>query len=219
MIHLLATGLGIGLAVLGHAPLDESAEPPLQYTLTIGEVKQAITLGEPAELRGDFNNPVVTLTASPTRTFPYNGLSFKYPAHFTWEADVSNPLSRTWTMEHQDGSVMVVGTLFEISPQKFAEGVAGNLGARDPKIGKIADTFGGIELQGVRLEADIARLHHVTEVFRIPTRLGGRLLVIQSFLEDGEPGPRSAELAKLIRESFAINDAPTPARGDTPPKP
>jgi hypothetical protein len=70
---------------------DESREPPLLFSVSVGAVTVPATEGEAVSVAGTFQDPRVTVRPEPHRLFPYGGVSFHYPRGFTFEADLDDP--------------------------------------------------------------------------------------------------------------------------------
>ena len=104
-------------ALEGATSPDESQEPPLTYTLRIADQIIAITEGETTRIDGAFNNPEVTLQSKPYREFPYQGVSFKYPREFVFEAE----LVESSAVAGQDLGTVIPGTGSRPGPAQMTQ--------------------------------------------------------------------------------------------------
>src|SRR5262245_43616031 len=89
------------------AAVDESQEPPLVCVVKLDDSSIELTEGETGQVNGTFTNPKLTVTPQPNRTFPYQGITFKYPRAFNFEADLSDPESKNWTLSGNDLKIMI----------------------------------------------------------------------------------------------------------------
>ena len=88
--------------------LTEADEPPLSYTLILNGEEHEVYENVAMTINGVFNAPEVYLKASKTRFFIYGDVAFKYPASFTWDADILSSGEKTWTLAGDDFSIMYV---------------------------------------------------------------------------------------------------------------
>ena len=101
---IVFAGLSIGSVVLA----DDASEPPLTYTLEVDGKKFLLNADKTVILKGSFNNPKVTLRASETRRFEQDDIAFNYPANFTFEAVLSDPEVRSWSMTGNSVTLMLL---------------------------------------------------------------------------------------------------------------
>jgi hypothetical protein len=172
---------------------DESKEPPLKYTLRIGDKSIAITEGETARVDGTFSNPEVTLTAQPHRVFPYQGISFKYPRAFTFEADLEDADYKNWTLSGNDFKITYLVLNDRLTTGDFADNMMDQIGRENCTVVKASPMkFGDKELSGTTLNATVVGNKMLVDIYRIPsTGTQTKLLVLQDNLDD--TGNRSIE--------------------------
>ncbi len=185
----------------------ESKEPPLKYTLRIGEKSIAITEGETARVDGTFNNPEVILTALPHRVFPYQGISFKYPRAFTFEADLEDADYKDWTLSGNDFKIMYFVVNDRLTTGGFADNMVDQFGPENCAVRKASPMkFGDKELSGTTLTATVVGSKMVIDIYRIPsTSTQTKLLVLQDNLDDA--GNRSIEgrtALQLLKQSSKL---------------
>ncbi|MFO0914580.1 MAG: hypothetical protein U0795_16600 [Pirellulales bacterium] len=171
----------------------ESEEPSLHYTLKVGEKSVAIREGEAVRVDGEFNNPEVTITAQPYREFPYQGVSFKYPRTFTFEANVDNENFKNWTLSGNDFKIMYFVANGRLTTDEFADNLIDQFGRENCQTVKTAPLkFGDKQLTGTTLNVVVAGNKMVVNVYLVPVNeTQTRLLVLQDNLDDA--GNRSAE--------------------------
>ncbi|MDB4638161.1 MAG: hypothetical protein P8M30_07110 [Planctomycetaceae bacterium] len=108
--------------------VDETQEPPLKYKLEINGQPHELTLGQTKNLEGEYQNPRVTLSASPTRQFTYGNVSFQYPAYYVWKAQVEGPSEKRWVLSGKDYKFMYMTIPYSITNKQFALGVSEQFG-------------------------------------------------------------------------------------------
>lgn len=187
---------------------DESKEPPLTYSVRIGDKSVTTVEGETARFEGTFTNPEVTIAAQQHRMFPYQGVSFKYPRSFTFEADLSDPDAKIWTLSGNDFKIMYFVLNTRLTAADFARTMINQFGKQSSKVlnGSAKTTLGKHTLLGATLRATLATHSMIMEIYGIPTP-GARtkLLVFQDSLDDS--GNRSQEgkaTLQVFRSSFDI---------------
>ena len=178
---------------------DESKEPALKYTLKIGDKSIAITEGETARVDGTFSNPKVRLTAQSYRVFPYQGISFKYPRAFTFEAELDDADYKNWTLSGNDFTIMYFVLKGNLTTRDFADNMIDQFGRKNCKVSNAAPMkFGDKELSGTTLIAAVVGNKIVMDIYRVPSEdTQTKLLVLQDNLDDA--GNRSKE-GKTTRE-------------------
>lgn len=191
----------------GTKRFDESKEPPLRFTLRIGNKSIPITEGETARVNGTFSNPKVTLTAQPLRVFAYQGISFKYPRAFTFEADLSDSDYKNWTLSGNDFKVMYFILNDRLTTDAFAENLADQFGHQNCSVQKASPLkFDNKELYGTTLNATVVGNKMVMDIYRIPSAgAQTKLLVFQDNVNDS--GNRSIEgksTLQLIKQSSKL---------------
>ena len=172
---------------------DETAEPPVAYSINIDGKSHSIGLGKPVVLKGTFINPSVTLTAASTRHFNTIGIEFDYPASFTWEADVEVESAKSWTLSGNDFKIMVFQLSKGVSAHSYAQAMVKQFGAEKTKVDSIERTLGEKTLSGRILKTVIANTEIRMEILEIPSESTSRLLVLQDSPPEGESVSKEAE--------------------------
>lgn len=204
LLMWLAFGLGCRVS---HA-VDESREPPLQYSIAVGDATTIISECIPVQIKGTFSDPTVTLTPHEYRVFPYRGIRFRYPRSFTFEADLAGPQSKTWVLSGNDFKVMYFVLGAPVSTGQFADSMLDQFGRENARIvdAEAAITLGRERLVGTSLRVSVGGERLVTDIYRIPSRdTEARLLVFQDSLDDA--GNRSEEGRRALAEidsSFTV---------------
>ena len=167
---------------------DETVEPPQRLTLQVNGKSVAMESGEEVKLSGTFQDPTIRVTASPTRQFAYGGISFDYPANFTWEADIEGSSYRSWIMSGHDCGIMYFAVEVELSPEDYAESMQEQFGRENTRVEPITQEFGTLKLQGKRVLAKVAGKYVAQDAFAIPGPPNQRrLLVLQGMPSEDEP--------------------------------
>lgn len=183
---------------------DESAEPPVAYTVKINDDTVTLAPGEPTEVRGVFVNPKVTLAK--TRRFPYAGVTFSYPAAYDFEADLEDPEARTWTMDGNDVVIMLFALSTAVTPEELAASTAQELGVTDPDVKPMTMELARKMFKGAQINISVGTQRVHQQFIALPPRGGThRILVLQdSPDESGKPSEEYESTVKLLKASFVL---------------
>lgn len=183
---------------------DSSAAPPIAYTLEINGRPYVVVPDKPLTIEGEFKNPTLTLRVAKTRTFRAAGIAFDYPADFTYEADVSDPEVRTWTMSGNDVTLIVFQFSDEVTSEELADSTAEALAVEQVDSQPIKLKLGDNAHAGVRTTMQFATQTLIQQTVGLPSSgSGSRILVIQEVRTEGEA--EAAELPatlQLLSSSF-----------------
>jgi len=196
------------LLLAGSSPrtLDETREPPMKYRVDLDGKVFAIAEGESMKLDGTWTDPTIRIVADPHRRFSYGGVSFLYPRGFTFEADVDDPDSRSWILSGNDFTIMVFVLSGRITPEAYADSVAGRFGDENCKRSALPEDLLGRKIHGTRLDVRVVGHRLTIDVFALPAVEGTRLLVLQdSPDESGRESRESRETMAVLRQSMAID--------------
>jgi hypothetical protein len=189
---------------------DEAAEPERSYTLHLNDQAIELQPGQTLRVAGEFENPELRLDVGPTRHFRYGQMAFDYPANFVWEADLSDPSLKMWTMDGADLSLMVFRSSFGYVSQEFAESVADQF--EDPEFTDIEHVFGGETITGTRLEVEIAGTLLIYEAYDVPVDVGGAILIVMDATDTGLHTEEYATTMELLSETLRFGDQLVSAR-------
>ncbi len=199
----LVTFAGVVLGSIVSA--DDTTEPPLSYTLEVDGQKFLLNADKTVILKGDFQNPKVTLRAAATRRFEHDNIAFDYPANFTFEADLSEPGIRTWTLSGNNVTLM----LFDFEqPVKPAELIASTAEALEANVDRMEPTtlkFGSLTADGQSGLLKVGTVVLTYTVVALPATEGKiRLFIVQDLPKDnGESSDEKTAILKMLDESFA----------------
>lgn len=180
---------------------DETTEPKLSFTVRVGSTELRLSEGDQLPAKGTFTDPAVSVTVDPERVFTHAGLSFAYPRNFSFEADLSEPHSHSWTLSGNDVKIMVFRFSTELSIESFSKEIAEGFGP-SASISPISIQLGSTEYSGKRVRAKIATHAFTQDIFSLPAIKGkGRFLVLQDDADGNKPEsqPTRALLAKTFR--------------------
>jgi hypothetical protein len=181
------------------AGADETREPSLSVRLEIGGKALVLSEGEALRLDGTFTDPTVRLTVEPFRKFAYGGVSFSYPRGFTFEAEITDDGSKTWTLSGNDFKILYFAFASDLSTEAYVEALISRFGKETCRRSRAVMTLGGEEIKGLRLEVKLAALDLTIDAFRLPSPDGTtRLLSLQD--SPDESGRHSAE----ARDALAV---------------
>ena len=184
-------------------------EPPLGYTLKIDGKEILLEPGKEVKVEGKFENPSVKLVPNKERTFSAAGITFKYPAYFTFEADFTTKGIKMWTLSGKDLLIMVHALeTAGMNAQSMAQAMKSQYG-KGAKTSPITRTIHGEMLKGVRLNVSLVGTSMVQDVLEVPTTKGSRILIIQDLKPGEKISEEESKLAMaLLDESFRRAEAP-----------
>lgn len=183
VIAILSCLLGAALSTA-----DETKEPRLELTLFVNGKPFSVELGRGQKITSDFKNPTIVVRAAATRRFSYGGISFEYPANFTWEAEVEGNAYKCWTISGNDSKIMYFVLGSEFTPELYAKGMVEQFGAKNTTTKTFSRGFGEISLEGKRVEAIVGEARIVQDAFSIPASANQwRLLVLQDIAPERTP--------------------------------
>ncbi len=193
---------------------DESAEPPIAYTLKINNETVSLSPGKTQELLGAYVNPRLTLDVASTRRFPYAGLAFNYPVTYGFEADITDPDARIWTMDGNNVVIMVFAFTEEVGTETLAISTAQTLGVDNPDVKPVRMTLAVQELTGSAITVSFGTEQIHQQFIALPAESGlWRILVLQdSPQKSGEPSDEFRSTLKLLQESLTLTK---PGSSDT----
>jgi hypothetical protein len=180
---------------------DESTEPKLSFTVRIGSTELHLTEGDQLPAKGTFTDPSVSVTVDPERVFTHAGLSFSYPRHFAFEAELEDRASQSWTLSGNDVKIMIFRFPTELSVDSFAKQIAKGFGP-NASISPISIQLGPKEYSGQRVRATVATHEFTQDIFPLPpVKEQGRFFVVQDDASGTKPEskPTRALLAKTFR--------------------
>ena len=185
---------------------DETKEPPLELTLFVNGKPYSIELGREQKVTGEFKNPSVVVRAATARRFSYGGISFEYPASFTWEAEIEGKAYRCWTISGNDSKIMYFALDSEFTPELYANEMARQFGVKNTTVAPIRRKFGKTNLNGKRVIAIIAETEIVQDAFAIPAPDNQwRLLVLQDVAPERTPNLEEPKLVlDLLSKSLSV---------------
>jgi len=187
---------------------DESMEPPLIYFVKVGNETATLVEGQPSRINGLFTNPTVAITPDSSRVFPYQGVKFRYPKTFTFEADVDDPSSKTWVLSGSDIKITYSVYQATFSTKDLADSTLDALGRENSEIvdAQAKISLGQEKLAGTSLRTTLAGHKMQIDIYKVPSRDSEtRILMFQDSLD--ELGNRSEEGRRVLAEigsSFSI---------------
>lgn len=219
MSKSVLTALFLGAGVVGASAWtgpsidsrgNENAEPQRAYTLLVDGQEVALQPGAEVQLEGKFENPKLKLELGSTRHFKYGGIAFDYPANFVWEADVSDPSFRMWTMDGASVSLMVFRTSFGFSAEEFVDSLAEEFDSMETQ--PLIQKLGALELSGEAVTTQIAGSMLTYDVFEVPSEVGSTLLILMDSTEDGLHTAEYQLTLRSLRESLRRRGGVDPAQ-------
>ena len=188
---------------------DERKEPPLQFTVFVGEKKIRLAEGGSGELLGTFVNPKVSIEIDPYRTFPYEGIRFEYPRTFNFEAESQEPDVKFWTLSGNNLKIFYRTSTEEVTPLMFAESLILNLGRTKAEIidQNATANFGKNKFAGVVVRIPIGPRTILYRIYSLPKRNNrSRLLGFQDTVGANDtPSPEYDVEMKVFSRSLTID--------------
>lgn len=198
----------LGLCCAITAAADEATEPPLEYTVKVGEKTVTISEGTPVRLEGTFTNPSVTITPKPFRVFSVQGVKFNYPKAFVFEADLSDPDAKFWTLSGNDVKISYDVLAGPLTARELADEMIAEFGRNKVKnVNQNAKLRLGKEtLKGTSFVVEVVSTVFIMDVYHVQSEATtSRFLVIQDTLnEKGERTKEGQETLKEIKKSFVL---------------
>jgi hypothetical protein len=182
---------------------DESREPALDYSLKIDGQVYPARIGEKIALKGIFTDPIIVIGASDKRRFAFGGISFDYPAYFTWEAEIEGAHYKNWTLSGRDFKIMYFRMSNPFSPEAYAAGMLKRF--EGTPLRDVERKFGGIAIKGKSFSVKSGGHSIRNEALALPVAEGSALLVLQDSSEAGISEEGSKTLS-MIERSFSVSD-------------
>jgi len=191
-------------------PAEEKKEPPIQYTLTIGDETVSLTEGQTVAVEGTFANPTIRLTADPHRQFSRRGISFEYPRHFTFEADFDDPDEPNWTLSGNDFKIMLLIIVGRVSAAQLAESMIDQFGEDACSISESQSriTLGQHELSGTTVRLHLADHDFSQQIYRVEHEGEmTKMLILQDYVDaKGRHTREGKKCLKLLKSSFQVEE-------------
>ena len=197
---------------------DESQEPPLTYEVKLDDQTITFKEGETTEITGMFTNPKVTITPRQSRVFPYQGIRFKYPRSFGFEADVSKPIAKNWHLKGKHLRISLFVTPSDLSTGQYAEGMRKIMGLANTEItnAHAEITLGTETLQGTSVQFQVITKTQVIklsttavlDIYKVPSQgHQPRFLLFQDTLDkDGNHSKEYGDVIAGMKTSFALTE-------------
>ncbi|MBX3413225.1 MAG: hypothetical protein KF708_11095 [Pirellulales bacterium] len=193
-------------ALAEQAAQDETIEPGLTFSLTLGDKTVPIVEGKPVQVSGKFSDPKVTLNIDPHRVFDLRGARFDYPRHFTWEADLTDPNVAVWTLSGTTFKIMFFAFQGDTSAESVVESLEENFTGQGAEVAKkpCKLTLEGKAIAGTQLDLTLVGNKLIDQVYGLPGGDGvSRLVIFQDTPnENGQPSAEAVETLKRFSESF-----------------
>ncbi|MCU0962478.1 MAG: hypothetical protein MUF48_20475 [Pirellulaceae bacterium] len=210
--HILTVLLSLLYWACGSPPApgtDESKEPPLEFAVIVDDKSVTINEGQTIQLDGTFTNPRISVTPQPYRVFPYQGITFKYPRSFTFEADLADPDAKHWTLTGNDLTIMFFVMNARLTTGEFANNMIDQFGRENCKVNdaNAKITLGSQSLSGTSIQVTVATHKMVMDIYRIPSRGEvTKLLVFQDSLDDtGNRSKEGRQTLEDMKASFTVD--------------
>ena len=187
---------------------DESQEPPLQFSVHVGDKSLMVAEGETGQLEGTFAHPRIKVVPQPYRVFPYQGITFEYPRSFTFEADLTDPGVKNWNLSGNDFQIMIFVMDTQLTARAFANNMIEQFGRENCVLvdtnSKI--TLGDKTLSGATLHITLAAHKMVMDVYRVPSQDSRtKLLVLRDNLDEEDQRSKEGKATLLkMKSSFQL---------------
>lgn len=200
-VAMPAGALAVPIAVGSQHP--EAQEPRLSFNVAVGSTRVRVVEGETAAVPGNFQNPAVSVTVEPQRTFTYAGLRFDYPRSFTFEADLDGGTS-SWTLSGNDLKIMVFRFDERVSTEEYVQELVKRFGPTTTTA-PMQLRLGNADYPGTRLDVRVVKTELVYEVVGLPQYEGKyRILAIQDNKKAANV-PEGVNARALLARSFHVD--------------
>ncbi len=130
-------------------------------------------------------------------------MSFSYPRHFAFEADLFDAASQSWTLSGNDVKIMIFRFATELSVgRSFVTDLAAGFGPKST-ISPIPIQLGPVQYSGKRIRARFPMHEFTQDVLPLPSVKGrGRFLILQDDASGAKP--ESHLTRALLSKTFQI---------------
>lgn len=187
---------------------DDALEPPMEFRLLRGEQATPVRLDEPFQLQTEAGPIELVLVVDPLRTFRRDGISFKYPREYVFEADMENPRATVWTLSGNDALLMLTRYPDLMDPEELrdttAESIQEDYG-EDSDVMSVSCTVGSKELSGRRVTMRIGDVLLIQDVYAFNSEEKSYLFILQDSPDDLDtPTEEFSELLDLLSSTMVI---------------
>ena len=185
--------------------VDETVEPSDSYQLSINSQNMAVFTDQDVELPADAAKAKVRLVVAPDKQFTYGGISLSYPRYFTFEADLSEPGVKLWSLSGNKAVLMVQRYPVEMSHRTMAEQLLPSFGEGNSTLGECEMMLSNVKTAGSRVVTTIGEGTIAQEIYSFEMKAGSLLLILQDTLEPS--GKNSSEFTTFrdqLSKTFKI---------------
>ncbi len=209
-INLLCTVLLMimimpAFAVPVSAEIDESREPSESYRLLMSGQEIPLFTDKDTELPENAGKAKARLIVEPNKRFTYGGIELSYPRYFTFEADLSEPGVRLWSLSGNQAVLMVQRYPVVMDHRTMAEQLLPSFGAGNSKLSECEITLEQKKTAGSRVITTIGEGIISQEIYSFAMASGSLLLIIQdTIVADGSSSAETSKFHQQLAETFKI---------------
>ena len=205
----MATAITVSLVNFSYSQakkVDQSVEPPVQFTLKVDGKTFTGEIGKTFKLNGEFKDSSAKISTSNFRNFNYEGVSFHYPVKHHWEADLSDPQSKAWAMIGTESSISLFVISEEYSAEDYAKELIEDFDTETYDEKELKLKLGEQEFEVLRLIFEADEYEYVYDIVSLPQQNGNsRLLLLEDVAPDRNPDSEEAKaVMSLLKKSFKI---------------
>lgn len=193
-------------------PTDPDVEPGAIYGLTVGKETFQVTGGQPVKLKIGGKEVLVSIEAPTTRRFEKKGVTFDYPAGFSFEYESYGPGSHNWTLDSLDATLTVFvgwGLTGQESVDAMLEGLVEVFESMNAEIeqSEIERGFEGGLVEGLEVLVTIPELGELNhEIYGFDGAEGGVALIFADNRdEDGVATESFEALCEMVEATLAVD--------------
>lgn len=180
----------------------EDKEPSIGYTIHIGNKTVRLYPGQEKTISGKFDNPKIRIEGDKERLFEYANMKFKYPAYFTFEADVKSEAYKNWTLSGNDVKIMIFVVQTPFTPEDYVYRIQSKFG-KNTRSSSVTHNLGGKLYKGKRVELSIGGSSFMQDALMISTKKKHTMMVIQdTALADKLSDKETNTVLKLLKTTF-----------------
>jgi len=187
--------------------LEPNEEPPLIFILNSESDTFYVVENQKSKLNFLKKDGEITIGIYDWRRFPHNNMTFEYPKHFSFEADLSPSLD-IWTLSGIDFNIIVIHPSTEMSTKTYVQEMMNQFGPSNCSTKFISKKLNHKKLSGIELSVNLANVNIRLEVLEIRRPSGKKsFIVFQDTLDDNmESSQECLNVMRRLDQTFKIRE-------------
>jgi hypothetical protein len=183
---------------------DETKEPPREYFLQIDGKAYTLEPDKDYRIPGAYNNPTVKLKVGASRTFNCRGLTFQYPASFSWDPPANQETA--WTLSGSDCKITVLVSNRPVTLEGYVNSMVMQFRKinAQPIVEDFSRRLGARVYRGKTLKVKQTAKFRF-EFYALPTLKGVRFLIIQDKVPPNKDMSSDAKkVIEMLTKTFRV---------------